>query len=282
MMGGSLGGSKSSSSNSYKQSTVQPQMDALQNLWSQAFGNLNQNSYGNQIGNAAGNMDQNYQQLLDQFSGITNQLQGGGAFGNSEDIRNKLYGMMGQDSQTGQMYNSIVGGQGNTYVDPLIDQLRSDSAQNLQGLRNQNAMSAADMGQSGSSRQAMEDAMMGAQANRDLTTQEAQLRQGAYDKDLSLKMGIAQQADSNRQSEQDRLYNMLSGNQSSLENAGNMGSLLSQLASGSMGGYLQAQQSQWDPYSTISNLIGSPIILGSGSGGSKSKGVGSSGGLFGG
>lgn len=282
-MGGSIGGSKSSSSNSYSQSIPQEQLNALNSLWQSTLGQLNSgNNYTQQIGNSANQSAGDLSSILGNMTGITNQMAAGGAYGNSDDIRNKLYSMMGQDSQTGQMYNSIVGGNGNSYVDPLIDSLRSDSAQNLQGLRNQNAMSAADVGQSGSSRQAMEDAMMGAQANRDLTTQENSLRQGAYDTDLQLKLGIAQQADSNNQSEQDRLYNMLSGNQSSLQNAGSMGTLLSQLASGQMSPYLQAQQSQWDPYSNASNILGNAIVLGNGSGSSNSKGFGTSGGLFGG
>lgn len=280
-MGGSTGKSKSSSSNQYSQSIPQEQLSALNSLWQSALGQTGGNNYLNEIYGSAGQTSGDLSNILNSMSGITSQLQGGGAFGNSEDIRNKLYGMMGQDSQMGNMYESIVGGKGNTYVDPLIDSLRSDSAQNLQTMRNQNALDATSMGQSGSSRQAMEDAMLGAQANRDLTTQENALRQGAYDKDLQMKMGIAQMADSNRQSEQDRLYNMLSGNQSSLESAAGMGSLLSQIASGQMSPWLQAQQAGWNPLNNASNILGNAIILGQGSGSGKSKGFGASGGLFG-
>lgn len=280
-MGGSTGKSKSSSSNKYSQSIPQEQLSALNSLWQSALGKIGGNNYLNEIYGSAGQTSGDMSNILNSMSGITSQLQGGGAFGNSEDIRNRLYGMMGQDSQMGNMYESIVGGKGNTYVDPLIDSLRSDSAQNLQTMRNKNALDATSMGQSGSSRQAMEDAMLGAQANRDLTTQENALRQGAYDKDLQMKMGIAQMADSNRQSEQDRLYNMLSGNQSSLESAAGMGSLLSQIASGQMSPWLQAQQAGWNPLNNASNILGNAIILGQGSGSGKSKGFGASGGLFG-
>lgn len=280
-MGGSTGKSKSSNSNSYSQSIPKEQLNALNSLWQSALGQLGGNNYLNEIYGSASGASSNLNNILGNMTGITDQLSAGGAYGNSEDIRNKLYSMMGQPSQTGQMYESIVGGKGNTYVDPLIDSLRADSAQNLQIMRNQNALDATSMGQSGSSRQAMEDAMLGAQANRDLTTQESALRQSAYDKDLSLKLGIAQQADTNRQSEQDRLYNMLAGNQSSLESAGGMGSLLSQIASGSMSPWLQMQQSAWNPYQNAASILGNAIVLGSGSGSGKSKGFGASGGLFG-
>lgn len=281
-MGGSAGKSKSNSSNNYSQNIPKEQLSALNQLWQSALGQLGGNNFMDQISGSAGQASGDLSNILGNMSGITDQLKQGGAFGNSEDIRNKLYGMMGQDSQTGQMYNSIVGGKGNTYVDPLIDQLRADSSQNLQTMRNQNALDATSMGQSGSSRQAMEDAMMGAQANKDLSTQEASLRQNAYDKDLALKMGIAQNADSNRQSEQDRLFNMLSGNQSSLESAGGMGNLLSQIASGQMAPWMQAQQSGWNPFMNLANIIGNPVVLGQGSGKGSSKGFGASGGMFGG
>lgn len=280
-MGGSAGKSKSKSSNSYSQSIPREQLNALNQLWQSALGQLGGNNFMNEITNSAGQASGDLSNILSNMSGINDQLKQGGAYGNSEDIRNKLYGMMGQDSQMGQMYNSIVGGQGNTYVDPLINSLRSDSAQNLQTMRNQNALDATTMGQSGSSRQAMEDAMLGAQANRDLTTQENALRQGAYDKDLALKMSIAQNADTNRQAEQDRLYNMLSGNQGSLESAAGMGNLLSQIASGQMSPWMQAQQSAWNPYNNASNILGNAIVLGQGSGKGSSKGFGASGGLFG-
>lgn len=282
-MGGSSSKSKSSSNNNFSQQIPKEQLNALNSLWQGGLSQLfNGNNYNTEIGNSAGQASGDLSGILDSMNGITGQLQGGGAYGNSEDIRNKLYGMMGGDSQTGQMYNSIVGGQGNSYVDPLIDSLRSDSAQNLQTMQSGNALDAADMGQSGGSRQAMENAMLGAQANRDLTGQEAALRQGAYDKDLQLKLGIAGMADQNKQSEQDRLLSMLQGNQGSLENAGNMGSLLSQIASGQMSPWMQAQQSQWNPFANMGNLLGNAIVLGSGSGGSKSKASAASGGMFGG
>lgn len=280
-MGGSAGKSKSSNSSSYSQSIPQEQLNALNSLWQSGLNQLNGNNYLSDISNSASGAANNLGNILSSMNGVTNQLSSGGAYGDSNEIRDKLYGMMGQQSQTGQMYNSIVGGEGNSYVDPLINNLRSDAAQNLQGLRNQNALDATTMGQSGSSRQAMEDAMLGAQANRDLTTQESALRQQSYDKDLSMKLGIAQQADTNRQSEQDRLYNMLSGNQGSLESAGNMGTMLSQIASGQMSPWLQLQQSAWNPLQNLASIIGNPTVLGSGSGSGSSKGAGTSGGLFG-
>ena len=137
------------------------------------------------------------------------------------------------------------------------------------------------MGQSGSSRQAMQDAMFANQANKDLLSQEAQLRTDAYDKDLAMKMSIAQQADVNRGAEQDRLLSMLQGAQSSKESASNNNDLLQTLLSSGMSPWLQAQQGQWNPINNAANAIGSPTIIGSGSGNSKSKGFGTSASLWG-
>ena len=280
-MGGSLGGSKSGSSSSSSQNVMSQQIPYLEQLWGMATGNVGQNDYQSQIGGAA----QNSSDLLNSLFGSQSQLQqqqaGGGAYGDSQQYIDKMMSMMGQPSQTGQMYNSIVGGEGNSYVDPLIKQLQGDSAQNLATMQNANSMDATMAGQSGSSRQAMQNAMMGSQSSRDLATQEAALRQGAYDTDLNLKLGIANQADNNRQREQDRLAGMVGGAQGAQNNAVNYGSLLQSISGGGMQPWLQAQQASWNPLNNLANIIGNPTILGKSSGSSKSKGFGTSGSIWG-
>lgn len=276
-MGGSAGKSKGSSGNSFSTNVWGPQGDALQNLYQMAFGNYNKgNDMMGQITDQAGNISN----AVNGIIGSNEKLQTGGAYGDTSEIRQKLLDSMGGRSNMGTMYESIVGGNGNTYVDPLINRLRSDSAQNVATLQGGNAMDAAAMGQSGSSRQAMQDAMFSNQANKDLLNKEAELRHGAYDTDLGLKMGIAQQADSNRGAEQDRLLAMLQGGQSSMEK-GSGTDLLSTLLNSGMNPWLQAQQAGWNPMNNLSNIIGNAIMTGSGSGSSKSKGFGTSGGVFG-
>lgn len=280
-MGGSLGGSKSSGGSSYSQNVMSQQIPFLQQLWGMATGNVGKKDYQSQIGGAA----QNTSDLLNRLFGSQSQLQqqqaGGGAYGDSQQYIDKMMSMMGQPSQTGQMYNSIVGGNGNSYVDPLVNRLRSDAGQNLATMQNQNSMDATMAGQSGSSRQAMQNAMMGAQATKDLNTQEAALRQGAYDTDLNLKLGIANQADSNRQAEQDRLAGMVGGAQGAQNNAGNYGSLLQSIAGGQVNPWLQAQQGSWNPLNNLASILGNPTILSNGSSSSKSKGFGTSGSVWG-
>ena len=280
-MGGSIGGSKSRSSSSSSQNVMSQQIPYLQQLWGMATDNVGKNDYINQIGNSAQNSQDMLNSLYGSQSNLQNQLASGGAYGDSQQYIDMMLNSMGQRSNMGTMYESIVGGSGNTYVDPLIQQMQQDSAQNLATLQNANSMDATMAGQSGSSRQAMQNAMLGAQANKDLMTQEAQLRQSNYDNDLAMKMSIAQQADYNHQAEQDRLLKMIQGSQGSMNTATNMGSLLQSIATGGMDNWLKAQQASWNPLNNLANIIGNPIILGKSSGSSKSKGFGTSGSIWG-
>ena len=280
-MGGSIGGSKSGSSSSYSQNVMSQQIPYLQQLWGMSVDNVGKNDYINQIGNSAQNSQDLLNSLFVSQSDLQNQLASGGAYGDSQQYIDMLLNSMGQRSNMGTMYESIVGGSGNTYVDPLIQQMQQDSAQNLATLQNANAMDATMAGQSGSSRQAMQNAMLGAQINDQLATNEAQLRQQNYDNDLAMKMDIAQQADYNHQAEQDRLLKLIQGSQNSMNTATEMGSLLQSLATGGMDNWLKAQQASWNPLNNLANIIGNPIILSKGYGSSNSKGFGTSGSIWG-
>ena len=280
-MGGSIGKSKSKSGNQFSNNVWGTQGDALGSLYQTTLGQLGQGSYQPQIGSAADNVQNQANDIVNSQTSAIRDLSSGGVYGDTADVRQKLLDSMGGRSNMGSMYESIVGGSGNTYVDPMIDQMRKSSAQNVQTLQGGNALDAAAMGQSGSSRQAMQDAMFANQANKDLLSQEALMRTDAYDKDLAMKMSIAQQADVNRGAEQDRLLSMLQGAQSSKENVSSNNDLLQTLLSSGMSPWLQAQQGQWNPINNAANAIGAPTIIGSGSGNSKSKGFGTSGGLWG-
>ena len=280
-MGGSIGKSKSKAGNQFSNNVWGTQGNALDSLYKTILGQLGKDSYQQQIGSAAYNVQNQANDIVNSQTSAINDLSSGGVYGDTADVRQKLLDSMGGRSNMGSMYESIVGGSGNTYVDPLIDQMRKSSAQNVQTLQGGNALDAAAMGQSGSSRQAMQDAMFANQAYKDLLSQEALMRTDAYDKDLAMKMSIAQQADTNRGAEQDRLLSMLQGAQSSKENVSNNTNLLQTLLSSGLSPWLQAQQGQWNPINNAANAIGAPTIIGSGSGNSKSKGFGTSGGLWG-
>ena len=280
-MGGSLGKSENSSGNQFSTNVWGTQGNALGSLYQSVLAQLGGNNLTDEIAGAAGDLSNQINGIIDSSAGANKDLAAGGVYGDVSDIRQQLLDSMGGRSNMGLMYESIVGGSGNTYVDPLIEQMRQSSAQNVQALQGNNALDAAAMGQSGSSRQAMQDAMFANQANKDLLNQEAQLRQSNYDKDLAMKMGIARMADSNRQAEQDRMLQMMQGAQGSKEGAATNTNLLSTLLHGGMSPWLQAQQGLWNPINNAANAIGNPTIIGSGSGSSKGKGFGTSGSLWG-
>lgn len=283
-MSGSLGKSDSSSSSgsSYNTDVWSGQSDALQQLYQNALDLYNQTS---NVGSTTDTTNQAVSDASDVYGSASdayNYLLSGGAYGDTSGVMDQLLNSMGGTSNMGQMYESIVGGSGNEYVDPLIESLQSDAAQNVATLQNSNSLDAADAGQSGSSRQAMQNAMITSQANQDLLSQEAALRQGNYDTDTAMKMAIAQQADTNAQSEQDRLLSIIQGSQDSAENALSTSELMQQLTSGGLANLISGQTATYNPLSIIASIIGSPTLTSSGesSSDSSAKGLGLAGGLF--
>lgn len=262
-MGGSVGKSKNKGGNTWSNNVWGPQGEALGQLYDKSF------EYFDKAPEATQQTDK----IFNTATGAWEDQASGGSYGDSAEIRDKLLGMMGGRTNVGSMYESIVGGPGNTYIDPMVDAMRSDASRNLDALQSSNALDAAALGQSGSSRQAMENAMLGKEVNQDLSRQIADARAGAYDRDLSMKMGIAQQADTSRQAEQDRLFDMLTGaNQSQQGAIGSMGNM--------MQGALGSQNAWFNPLNNLANLIGGPIMTGSGNSSSKGKGFGTGGGLW--
>lgn len=281
-MGGSAGKSQNESGNSFSTGVFGPQGGALSDLYNEGFNIYSglPSDYG-MINNQSDFATNQANNIANQAGGAYGDLAQGGAYGDTDELRSKLLGMMEGESQTGQMYNSIVGGEGNTYADPLIERLQNDASINAESLRNANALDAAAMGQGGSSRHAMENAMTNQLVNQDLLNKEAEIRHGAYDRDLDLKMGIANMADANKQAEQDRLLSMLEGSNAAKSTAIDQGGLAQQLGLGGFGGILQGQNSKWNNLNNLANIIGPAIITGSGSGSSSGKGLGTSGSLWG-
>lgn len=332
-MGGSSGKSKSSSGGGFQADVWGPQGDALKGLYQSAanmYGNAG--NYMNPIkqsatyaaneagraGRYAGDMmrDAYSRGSGMQESGFgtgmqgAQQMLGGGAIGDTGDIRGMLMESLAQPlgrSNVGSMYESIVGGPGNTYIDPMVDAMKRSAGENLQTLQNQTAMQAAAAGQPGSSRHAMQNAMQSAAINQDVLDREMEMRGGAYDKDLAMKMDIARQADTNmlqnRQQTQQNLMNMLgqsdanvragmgfggdlaSMGQQAMAGGGafgqGYGQTMQNLGMGTMAPFLQAQQSGFAPLQQYANVLGGPQLIGQGQLSGKSKGLGTSGGVKG-
>jgi hypothetical protein len=279
-MGGSVGGNKSKSKGDMSQDVWGGQTGALQDLYRQA-GNLFGTQQGGELGDMADSLGGYNQDIMSgAMGGYQNQM-GGGSFGDTSDIRSNLMESMGQPSQMGQMYNSIVGGEGNDYIDPMVDAMKSGAMENNAMMQSGTAMDAAAMGQGGSSRHAMQNAMTNRATNQDMMDQEANMRGGAYDTDLNMKMGIAGMADNNRQKEQDRMMSMMSGSDRNQQGGMQFGQLLQQLGLGSMAPEMQAQNQGWNNMGNYADAIGGPTVLSSGGNSGSSKGAGTSGSIKG-
>lgn len=291
-MGGSIGGNKSESkgNNMFSSDIWGEQGDALKDLYGQAsnlFGGSSQ--FQDKINEAAGGASEWGKGIMDKAQGGYNDLLGGGSFGDTSDVRAKLMGMMGQGgtSQMGDMYNSIVGGEGNTYVDPMVDAMKQGAMENNAMLQSGNSMDAAAMGQGGGSRHAMQNAMTNRMTNQDMMNQETAMRGGAYDKDLAMKMDIARNADSNalasKQGDMDTLFGMLGGSDANKQYGMGQSGNMQGMGMGNMNPWMQAQQSAWNPMMNWASILGDPTVLKSGSGStdSSSKGANVAGGIWG-
>jgi hypothetical protein len=289
-MGGSTGKSKSESggSQSSKEQVWDEQTPYLKDLYGQAgnlFGTLLPGLLTGMQG-WAGYLDPINKEALEGAQGGMEQLLGGGSYGQTEDIRNQLLDSLRQTSggsQMGKMYESITGGPGNTYIDPMVDAMKQSSMQNLDRMQAGTGLDAAAMGQSGGSRHAMQNAMQASQMNQDMLDRETAMRGGAYDKDLAMKMDIAKQADLGMGQSQDRLMQMLSGADRNIQAGIGAGQNLQNLGMGGMAPYMQAAMAPWQMMSQWGNVLGPPVVLGSSRGSQKgsSKGKSAGGSLFG-
>ena len=214
-MSGSHSNSINSSNSSGDAATLLwgPQGNALQNLYGAA-----EDQYGagtgftNQAATQVPGITQNMQDLYGASSAGQENLLSGGSVGDTSEIRNMLLGSlnstMNSPSNTSQMYQSIVGGAGNSYIDPVVDAMKDSAMDNYSRMTNANTLDSRG-NLAPTSRAAMKDAMLGAEMDRNLQATEANLRSGAYDKDLAMKMNIANLADQNIQGSQDRLAGLL-------------------------------------------------------------------------
>lgn len=281
LLSGSIMGGKSKSSNSASQNVWDTQGDALKDLWAQSGSLLDNTMYGDQANQIAGDLTGYNSGITDSAGAGINNLLGGGSMGDTSGLRDSLMATMLRDanspSNTSNMYSSIVGGAGNTYIDPMVEAMKKGGMDNLNRMQSQSGLDAAAMGQGGSSRHAMQNAMLGKEANQDMLAQEAYMRGGAYDKDLEMKMGIANLADQNSQLDKDRMFDMLSQSDNNIATGLGLGETAQDIGTNSMNPWAQAQQMQWNPYMWQGNLIGDPTVLGQSSGKSSAWNFGANG-----
>lgn len=279
--GGSNQKTSSSSSSSMNQNVWGPQADAMGNMYTQA-GNL----YGSMMPYAnlgMGMMPQMQNWMANAYNlgnrGAENLISGG-SYGDTSGTRDSLYASLNNSlsapSNVGRMYQDIVGGAGNTYIDPLVKSMRGGYADELARQQASAGMDAAAAGQGGSSRHAMQNAMLGAQSAKDQANMENQLRAGAYDTDLNWKMDIARMADANQGAAQDRAMNLLAGRDANVNAGMGFAPTMQNLSMGYMAPWMQAMQGGWMNMNNYNNMFGDPTVLTDAQSKGTSKGSGKS------
>lgn len=271
MGGGSHNIQSSRSSADYGQNVFGPQSGALGNLYGDArqlFGNQDFSGL-----NDAGRWGGDYGRMIAEgaMPGYQNQL--GGGFQANPGLMRAIQESMSGPSSMGQMYNSIVGGEGNTYIDPMVDAMKSGMQTDYD--RNFNPsldMAAAAAGQSGSSRHGIESALGKSELGRNMSNAESMLRGSAYDTDLNMKLDIARQADLGRGQAQDRGIDLLRMQNQNQQGALAGGQGMQGMGNAPMNIQTQLNQIPWQNLLQYAQAIGAPTVLGSGSQRGNSKG----------
>ena len=275
-MSGSLGKSESDNSNqaNFSQDVWGPQGQALQNMYGQ-IGNLFGQSQQQQQNLVPGAVQQQQGVFDDSNAAYQNQLQGGAYAGmdTQGNYQNALQG--GGNEQF--IDQSIMGGQGNNYVDAMQGQMVDRSQQALGRNLASNDARAAGTGLSGSSRHGIVEQGIRDSSSADLANQQTQLGFNTFDRDLDRKLGIAQRAD---QFDMNRLNNasgMLQNQNQAMQGGLNFGQNQQQLGMGQFA----PSMAPWQSAQAYGGLLGGPQVLGSGSGSGSgsSKGFGASGGV---
>jgi hypothetical protein len=276
--GGSLGmaGSDSNSQSQFNQRVWKPQAKALRNLFNEA-----KNLYSGQIGDinmALPGAIQGQKDVYGQAQGGWQDQLKGGAF-KDMGLQNRLAGSLDRSlnspTATQEINNMIMGGKGNNYADAMKQTYMRD-AQNAQAqmLSNLDARVGGG-GLPGSSRHGVATALGMRDINQNLQGNLARTGFETFDKDLDRKLGIAQQADQGTLARQQMLSGMI-GQQNQAQQQGlNFGQNMQGLNMGQFNPYAVP----WQAAGSYSNILGNPVVLGSGSSSSdaKSKGLSASG-----
>jgi len=254
-----------------------PQGEALQQLYANA---------GNLWGDMSKQFDTAGKSAMPYIEGAASGVQNpwqnimaGGAEGASAERVNPALerslneSLVGQ-SDTARMYNDIIGGEGNSYVDPAVAGMKRGVMDNLNRyVMPDIASSAVNAGQTGSSRQGIAEGLAYSDAMKDMVDKESSMRMDAFDKDLNWKMDIANRADAGRSAAQDKAIGLMGRGDANVKSGMGYAPTMQNLG---MGMYAPTMM-PWQAMGQYANTVGGPTVLGSGSQSGDSKGWGMSG-----
>ena len=274
-MGGSASGSKSKSKSSFQDKVWGGQTGALQDLYGNAqdlFNQTNTGMQGLQPG-ATQNMQDTYNQVNPAYQ---EQLQGGAYrdMGLQNQLMGSLNQSMNQPSAMSQINAMTMGGEGNNYADAMKDQYIQDANRAQENMLANTDARAAASGMSGGSRHGIAQGLGMARVNDALQSNLAKTGYDTFDKDLTRKLDIAQQADQGNLARQQMMSGMIGQQNQAQQGAIQGGQNMQNI---NMGQYAP-QMMPWDAMGQYGNVIGRPTILGSGSQSGSSGSLSASGG----
>jgi len=201
------------------------------------------------------------------MQGFGQQMGGGMQGGAGQQINPALQqslqqSLAGGQSNEGRMYEDIVGGAGNTYVDPVVDDMYSQAWKGMDRGKFKNTAAAAAQGNNmGNYARQMDNTQFASDTMSDLRSKELALRGSAYDTDLNWKMDIARQADSNLGAAQDRAIGLLGAGDQNQQFGVGQGLGMQQFGMGMTNPWMAMQQMPWANMNAWSNVLGDPTVL---------------------
>jgi hypothetical protein len=257
--GGSGSNSRSGGSSFGQNVSNQPWLEQMYNQAGNLFGSQN-----NQMnGMMPGAINFQNQQAKGAANANAGMQQGGvyGGLGIGNQLMDSLKQSQNSPSNTQQIYGQMMGGNGNNYADAMKDQYVNDANRAYQNQMSNLDARAAGTGMTGSSRQGVAQGIMERGINDSLQKNLAETGYNTFDKDLSNKLNIAQQADTNTFNRQNLMSGMLGQQQGAvnqgIQNTGNVQQY-------GMGQFNAANQ-PWQGLQNYQGAIGGPNVLNSGS-----------------
>jgi hypothetical protein len=275
--GGNYSQSKANNQSSFNQTIPKWQEDALTKMYGSAastFGSTG-SAINAQTPGVQSYIDQTKQRAMPEWQ---NQLNGGVYKGmdNANALSNSLQQSLSNPTATSQIYGQMMGGNGNNYADAMKASYVGDANRATDNMLANLDSRAAASGMSGGSRHGVATSQGMYDINGNLQKNLAATGYNTFDKDLTNKLNIAQQADSGTLARQQMMAGMLGQQQGVQTGALNAGSQMQNLGMGSFAPTMMP----WQNMSNYANSIGSPTVLSSGSssGNSSAMGMGAGGG----
>ena len=272
---GSKAKSKNQNSSQFTQDIPAFQSSALSRLYgtSAKLFNDSNSAINKQIPDAT-----NY---MNDVSGATlpalNDTLKGGVYQNlntGTTLMDSLNQSLQNPSATQSIYGSIMGGNGNNYADAMKASVTGDANRAMDNMLRVLDSRATGSGMSGGSRHGLAQAQGMYDINSNLQKNLTDIGYNTFDKDLTNKLNIAQQADSNTLNRQGMLKDMLMGQQDTVNTGIGMAPTVQNVGMGQFAPTMMP----WEALANYAATIGAPTVLSSGSsqGSGNSKAMGNS------